>query len=855
MRQVLYLLLLSIPFLLSQGCTFQALKADKFLEKGEMAKAKKRIDKAYEKEAKNPATQFMLAKYFSHPVWSYDAVDSAHLYIQLVRDTFPDLEVEVQKKLAKKGLDSTAIAEQALIIDSLAFEKAQSKNTEKAYNDYLNNYQYLLYADQATALRNQVAYEAAITENTTQAVSEFFKKYPDAPQAQKARNVFETLYFEKKTQNKAVSEYVEYVEERPQTEFAEEAAFEILNIISAGAEKSDYQRFINEYSRFRASNMAQSILDGLMYKENAPTLLTHKKDSFFYFYNLDEQRLLSFQFDNVMADSCFFIQEPYILRNHNNVTQAYLKSGERLYKSNLKAIRYLESGFFVVNDFGREENLIHYSQKMELQQKATAFQALGEFHFAKKDEDGWHLISLLNEPILKQAVDTIWKEDDIFFFRKGDDIAVASYSYLQKNAKNDLKSLSFLYDEYEWLDTKYLRLYSNDYRTVINAEAQVIFPLEKAEFEYLGKFWVKEKEGEISILDENKNSVFEESLDDYQFKSGVLAVQKDSLWSIFTDGIKGFPKFQYDSIRIFNSWLSYASQDSSEYLLFQSGKKVQLQEKESYRILKNYNVAFSHKYDEIRFVEISNQQGYFKLFNGFGRMIKEGEKLDINILTPKLIQIHQNKKKMLIDSAGNEIKIKNVDAFGAYENGLVPILQNRKFGAFVVDSLEIIPAHSESKLEVFLQDSLYVFKEDNLLGLSDANGEVVLEADFTTIDFFNDSLAIVEEEGEIAILNIYSNEYLYESIDTWKKLDFGDGYYFLIRKEAGFGVIDKKGAEIIPFIFNELQAYKSKGRLFWLAERRLSEINYIVIAYFDKSGKVLFKEGLNFDDFLETACD
>jgi len=820
-----------------------------------MAKAKKRIDKAVEKEPENPAAQFMLAKYYSHPVWSYDAVDSAHLYVQSVSDTFPKLEDKAIDRLAKKGLDSIHIANQALIIDSLAFEKATSINTEESYNHYLNHYQYLTYEEEAVKLRNQVAYEDAIAQNTTQAVSEFFKKYPDAPQAQKARNVFETLYYEKKTQNQELINYQEYLEERSQTEYSEEAAKILLKLISAGADSSDYQQFINQYSEFEASEIAQAILNGLNYEEKVPELLTHKKDSLYYFYNLEEEKLMSFQFEKAVPDSCFYIKKPFVLTIQDNESYANLKSGEKLVDFKINSIDYLSSGFFKINDFGREQHLVHYSLKAELKQKALDFQSVDKFHLAKKEQDGWQLISILNEPILQQPVDSIWKEDDIYFFKKGDDMAVASSADFKKMGKNDLKSLSFLYDDYEWIDEQYLRLFSNDYQTILDKKGKVIYPLEEAKFDYFDNFWVKVKDGKVKVLDQNRNPLFEEYLDDFQSKSGVLALQKDSLWSVFGNGLKGFPKFQYDSIRIFNGWLIYALQDSSEYLLFQSGKKIPLPEEESFRILKNYNVAFSDVSDQIRFVEISNGKGYFKLFNGFGRKIKEGEKLDINILTPGLIQIHQNKKKQLIDSAGNEIEIKNADAFGAYQNGLIPILQDKMFGALMVDSLEIIPAHSQSKLDVFLKDSLYIFKEDNLLGISDASAEIVLEADFESIEFFNDSTAIVEEEGEIGILNIYQNEYLHEDLDTWEKVVFGEEQFLIIRKGAGYGVVNQLGEEIIPFIFNELQAYESKGKLYWLAERRLSEINYIVIAYFNKYGEVLFKEGLNFDDYLETTCD
>jgi hypothetical protein len=855
MRQFLFLLLAIIVGSFLQGCAYKVLKSDKFLEKAEMGKAKDRIDKAIKKDSDDPAAQFMLAKYYSHPVWSFDAVDSAHLYIRLVRDTFPKLEPKILEKLSKKGLDSVAIVEQALIVDSLAFEKAKTDNTEEAYNQYLQNYHYITFEEEATAFRNQVAYDNAIGQNTTQAVSDFFRKYPEAPQAQKARNVFETLYYEKKTQNQTLAEYIEYVEERPQTEFAEEASFEILSIISAGAVEKDYQQFINRYSQFRASKTAKTILEGLNYEKSSAELLTHKKAGSFYFYELEKQQLLSLQFKSVVPDSCFFVTEPFILSKQDNANYAYLKNGKRLVDFNIKAIEYLGSGFFQIDDYGRAQRLIHFSRNPELSQKASNFQVLDDFHLAKKEEDAWHLMSLLGEPILKQAVDSIWKEGEVFFFKKGNDMAVASRDDFKKSAKNELKSLSFLYDDYEWLSEEYLRLYSNDYETVLNQKAEVVFPLEKASFKFFDVVWIKEKDGKVTVLDKNRNSLFEEELADFQFESGILGLKREKLWSVYMSGIKGFPKFQYDSIRIFNSWLTYARQDDAEFLLFQSGEKVLLKENERYRILKNYNVAFTDVSDQIRFVEISNESGYFKVYNGFGRIVKEDEKLDINVLTPKLIQVHQNKKKQLIDSSGAEIKIKNVEAFGAYQDGLIPILQNRKFGALIVKDLKIIPANSQSKLEVFLRDSLYIFKEDNLLGISNAKAEIVVDADFESIEFSNDSTAIVEEEGRFGILNIYQNEYLVEDLDTWERVRFGAETFFIVRRQAGYGVINQLGQEVIPFIFNELKAYENKDELYWLAERRLSEINYIVIAYFDKVGKVLFKEGLNFNDFLETACD
>lgn len=855
MRPLLFSLLTILSVSLFQGCAYSVLQADKALEKNKMSKAKKRIDKAVDKNSENPAAQFMLAKYYSHPVWSFDAVDSAHLYIQLVSDTFPNLDTKTTKKLAKKGLDSMAARSLALVIDSLAFEKALAMNTAASYNQYLNEYQELTYKENATELRNQLAYQDAIAQNTAQAMSEFFRMYPDAPQAKKARSVFETLYYEKKTQNGSVSEYIDYLQERPQSDYAEEAAAKLLRISSAGADFSDYQQFANRFAQFEAGKTALLVLEGLNYQEESPELMVYKKDGIFSFYNLEQSQLLDFQLDNVLPDSCSFIKQPFILNTEENVTYAYLKNGVKLTDANIKAIEYVGSGFFKINDYGRKQTLVHYSLIAELSQKALDFYRIDDFHFAKKEKDGWHLVSLLNEPILHQPMDSIWKEKDMFFFQKGTDIAVASVRDFKKSAKDDLKSLSFLYDEYEWLGEEYLKLYSNDYQTVLDGTTEVIFPLEKTEFDFLDDLWVVGEQGQFNVFDLEKKTLFEEQFDDYQYRSGILALKKTGKWSVFSNNSYQFPEFQYDSVRIFNSWLTYAVQGAAEYLLFHSGKKIRVEEGEIFKILKNYNVAFSEIVDQLRFVQVANEKGYFKLYNAFGTKIREGEKLDINVLSPRLVQVHQAKKKQLIDSAGNLIVVKDVDAFGAYQHGLIPILKGRKFGALVVNDMKIIPAHSESKLEVFLKDSLFIFKKDDLWGISNSSGKVVLAADFEAIDYFNDSTAIVEKKGEMGMLNIYQKEYVQEQIFAWERIIFDDESYFIVRKSAGYGVLNQRGEEIVPAIFNELNAHKSKGELFWLAERRLSEINYIVIAYFDKIGHVLFKEGLNFDDYLESTCD
>ena len=111
MRQFLYFLFTMMAISMLSSCAYQVLKADKFLEKNEMAKAQKDVlIKPWKKEPENPAARgggggggggggriyAGEGNIIGHPVWSYDAVDSAHSLCSIggggEADTFPKRE-------------------------------------------------------------------------------------------------------------------------------------------------------------------------------------------------------------------------------------------------------------------------------------------------------------------------------------------------------------------------------------------------------------------------------------------------------------------------------------------------------------------------------------------------------------------------------------------------------------------------------------------------------------------------------------------------------------------------------------------------------------------------------------------
>ena len=73
----------------------------------------------------------------------------------------------------------------------------------------------------------------------------------------------------------------------------------------------------------------------------------------------------------------------------------------------------------------------------------------------------------------------------------------------------------------------------------------------------------------------------------------------------------------------------------------------------------------------------------------------------------------------------------------------------------------------------------------------------------------------------------------------------------MIKGQNGYGLLHPKDGPIIPpaytFILPIGQLYR--------AEKYLSEPDYYIVAYYDKNGKMLFRTGLNPDNYDKLLCN
>ncbi len=832
-----------------------ALKAVKYFNEGDITKGIERLERGIEKNSADPANYYVTAILYSSPDFYEETIDSAYFYLEKVTRIWPELTEKQQRKYRRKGMDSLRFKKLALEIDSLAFDKAQKIQTSAAFNHFLAIYEDALQREEAISIRNKLAYSEALAINKPQALEDFFIAYPNAPQAEEARAVFENLYYEKLTATKSTTAYSNYLNERPNTIFSEKAAFALLELLSTSIDSSNLLAFSIKYERYEAGQLAQTLHNHLKYSQQQSYLLSHYADSSVHFFDAKTQKFLDFTLPSISLDSCKWITHDLIVSKVGNDYVLYNRQGEKVLQTALKNFELLPHAWVKwpsQNNYSYQiRHAIHHES---LQNQGLDLKIIDAHYYAQENAKGWQLFSVLGEPILEFAVDSIWLENDTYFFKEANKIALAKQRDFQKQSKTDVKSFAFLYTDYAFMEDV-IWLASNNYETLLSKEnLQILLALQNGEIYEDGDFWFVEKQGVQTIYSNQFSKLYSDKFEAIQVKNNVLGLKKDKKWAIL-NGFKGNAlQYVYDSVRVFSNWLSYVEQDGIRRLIFEDSVVVELEKGMHFRILGTYNTEVFKLNRPVRFVQLTDNRGQSYIYNGLGAAIWKGEVVDVKVLTSELLFLKTRRQSLIVTDNGLTKVLDNGTAVGTLEQGLIPLLYKSKFGAYNIKNSTFIEPISSVKLSVLLEDSIYIYAEKGKLGLTNGK-EFILPASYDQLLKVNSNQLFAQANDEWMLIDLKKSDTLIQQLQAVEALTIGGTSYFKVRADSGFGIINTGGKFVVPAIFNALNYYAQQDTLLWVAERNLPEIAYKVMVYFDANGQVLFKKGISQEEFLVNSCD
>tara|TARA_B110000503_G_scaffold143666_1_gene246804 strand:- start:14 stop:2128 length:2115 start_codon:yes stop_codon:yes gene_type:complete len=165
-----------------------------------------------------------------------------------------------------------------------------------------------------------------------------------------------------------------------------------------------------------------------------------------------------------------------------------------------------------------------------------------------------------------------------------------------------------------------------------------------------------------------------------------------------------------------------------------------------------------------------------------------------------------------ISSAGKELTSFDFSYATDFYEGYALVTKGGKM-ALLDTSFQVIIAFNYTKLSI-PEDSIVIAKGDSLFGLLNLKGDTVLDFQYKRIDDFSDELALIQKADQYGYVNKYGKisipiMYTYSlPASIWGKFDKG---FARFQRKGKFGVLNTKGQEVSPSIFENLKDYNLKG--------------------------------------------
>ena len=180
-------------------------------------------------------------------------------------------------------------------------------------------------------------------------------------------------------------------------------------------------------------------------------------------------------------------------------------------------------------------------------------------------------------------------------------------------------------------------------------------------------------------------------------------------------------------------------------------------------------------------------------------------------------------------------------------------MRRKKFGLFNAGAGINIPPVYDRRLTHYNPDILVAYQGQDY-GLVDKRNKPLTKFEFSEIHFWNDSIARVRNNGRWGLYNFIRGDFAYQDIWTFADFQSGDETLAIFSNASGFGVIGNRRGLIVPPIFSEIKNIGTAAAPVFLAEKYLSELDYLVVAHYNSRGEVIKKQSFDPDLYEKISC-
>jgi hypothetical protein len=805
------------------------------------------------KDSLSPITPYILAQYYISQENPYQNVDSAYLYVNQAFLKFGQAPLKIRERAAKLPMDTLILTSLRNQIETIAYQQAKAKNQLSRYESYLALYAHAPYRDSVVWYRDEVAYQEAVALDTYHAFQTYLNDYPNAHRTHDALAHYHRLYYAYKTRGNSLPEYEQYLRDVPQTPFRAEVERIIFDRFLAEGSLQHYDQYLKQYKAHKWSGRAAAIYAELLKEEqynkqskaHVSSYLQEQENMFLIPFLHQSKYGFMNQLGMVVIPPtweeldksywCGNITEDIVVIGNDLINRA----GTVIYSGDIDALDDIGYGFlFVEND---SCNQIVHKRGFSFDETCVddVKIILGKFIAIKKNQQ-WSIWTLTGLQLQGYVWDQIFSVGELIALEKEGFKYLVTPTMLAKTVDGEELPLTYKFDDVKSWRGHYTWCKRGSEEGVVDQHLNVYIPMQPAVLEQGTSYVLAHGKQDATIYKGDR------AIGTYPTvltNNGWVVGKLKERWSVYhPNGLA--PVQHFDSVFFVGAFVVGRNQDSL-VVLTEKGKSIRLKEPVSFEFIAGMDSTF--------FIQL-DQPDKRSLYNQYGALLFSHNYQKIQFCGDGLFIVTWRDKKGLVSSTGQVLLPFEYDAIGSSRNGYVSLLRAMKFGMYHIGTKKLIKPAYTKNVVVYSNQLLVGFKEGGV-GFMDWDGKSIGGHDFSEIEYWSDSVALVKKGGISSLYHIFEKRYILEKLTNVIFIEkAADHKIAIVEKDGVMGVYDSHQGFVIPMTFTDIVNVGSKSVPVYFTEKHVVEASLFVVIYYDQQGKLLRKEVYEQDDYDRIYC-
>lgn len=838
---------------------FNALhQAEKKIAQGNWGSAKQILTRALRKDTLNVQLELAFSRWFLDQNNPSRQVDSAYQHYMRAWHSYQKSSQKQREKLRRDHIDSTSLVSLRQNVDSLAFDVAKQSNTEKSYQDFISRFAFAREQAAAIELRDEVAYVNVLRQNSYQAFEKYLNQYPQSHRLKDARDRYEKLLFESRTNDKKLKSYLSFVNEFPSSPYKPIADKNIFELETIGGLPLDFDKFINDHPKNSYLHRARDFLFYLAQDETEKfpnEILTDSLKKIIEinrllwvpFYKNGKYGFMDSRGVETFAPQFESIKEEYkcgSVKDDILVTSAGLISRNGIRLTDRAAIvNDLGHGFLKVADSSCIR-ILHKSG-VWLTEGCVQDAAVLNGRFLTLRINGLvGLYSLTGRLLVPAVWSSIEMSEGVVILDRMGKKTLCLPSQLAIAADGLPLPENFVFDNVKPLGGGLLLVGNGSLEGIVNAKLEFVVPLERQSL-YQQPFGLVRKINDRFIFTNLSPEMENTSWEYYRFYRQWLLLKDAHTEKLFDLHAKKMVEVNPDSLWVAKG-LVFAAQKDSVHVHINSSFRISL--------VKNAKITFVKSADSVRYFS-TEQKNRRTIFS-----IESGEKLfsmdydQIESLTADLFLITRKNKKGLVNKSGKQLLPPEYDALVLHDKNQLSLLTNKKFGLYDIRAGKLIKPIFERNITVLDNQTLLAFKAGHY-GLIGWDAKPITSFDYDEILPWTKNMVWTKKGFEWSLTNFRDGHDVLRHIKSFYIFSASQQEQLaLVKQENYFGVLSSQRGLIIPISFSLVLNLGSETEPLYFTAKEVEEAGIVVVIYYDRDGNLVRKQVYEDEEYARIVC-